>query len=152
MRPTTTACSSFLCPAPHLLQWIASEKQFFGRPGSDYDWEANNADEVREGNAAKAAAQHAGDSQQCHLGAGKSGTPLPCACDALHCPVPPTARWCWGASHHAFRDCLQPSACLTSLHTSPLSRPPQKFEQYERANSTIQELSKKVRPCPALLA
>lgn len=25
-------------------QWIPSEKAQFGRPGSDYDWEAHNAD------------------------------------------------------------------------------------------------------------
>ncbi|PRW61562.1 structural maintenance of chromosomes 2-1 isoform A [Chlorella sorokiniana] len=29
-------------------QWIASEKQFFGRPGSDYDFEGNNVDEKFE--------------------------------------------------------------------------------------------------------
>lgn len=30
-------------------QWIPSEKAHFGRPGSDYDWEANDADKVGRG-------------------------------------------------------------------------------------------------------
>lgn len=29
------------------FQWIASEKQFFGRAGTDYDFEANDVDKAR---------------------------------------------------------------------------------------------------------
>lgn len=111
------------CCSPPALQWIASEKQFFGRPGSDYDFEGNNVDEasVHERSGAEVGLH---GTLRVHRG---------------HHAVDIVSAF---AGLCTFLAAVAAATCII-LHELPCLL--QKFGEYERANATIEGLSKKVR-------